>query len=86
MKIDWTKITPVLQQVSEAKAEDEQQADILAKCYAFLYVAEGFAMQVQLAQNGDISWDDVLPAVERSGNYCAAIEPTIFGRFNVGTN
>lgn len=86
MKIDWTKITPVLQQVAETKAEDEQQADILAKCYAFLYVAEGFAMQVQLAQNGDIAWDDVLPAVERSSNYCVAIEDTVFRRFNDRSN
>lgn len=86
MKIEWTKITLVLNAVSKQVAENEQQAEILAKLYSFLYVAEGFAMQVRRAQNGEIAWDDVLPAVDRSADYCAAIEPTIFKRFNDGTN
>ena len=86
MKIDWIKIAPVLQQVAETKAEDEEQANILSKLYAFLYVAEGFAREVKLALDGAVPWEEVMPAVHRSADYAEFLEPYMKDKFNDGTN
>ena len=84
MKINWTTITTVLKQVDQQTASTPEQAELLAKLYSFLYVAEGFALSVELARQGELPWEDVMPAVERSAEYTLLIEPSLFRKFNAG--